>query len=384
MRKKRAAVANIQPGQKIPYFSASRQYEDLKLEIQTALGQVLSSGAYILGPEVTRFEESFAAYTGSRFAVGTGSGTDALVFALKSLGIGKGDEVILPSFTFVATGFAVLHAGATPVFADVLPGTYTIDPASAEKLITRKTKALLPVHLYGHAADMSSLMKIAKKHRLKLIEDTAQAHGSMWNGQMTGSFGDAGCFSFYPTKNLGACGDGGMVVTSKASLAQKVRELRNLGRIGAQGPHKELAWTSRLDSIQAAILNVKLKHLESFIEKRRAVADRYREYLAGLPLRLPSEHPKCRHVYHLFVVLVAANKREAFRKYLSDHGVPTLLHYPIPVHRQPPFKKFKSKSLPVTEKVSRQIVSLPIFPEMTTAEVRYVSDCIREYYKVHG
>src|SRR3989338_8582299 len=223
MRKKRTTVSNIQPGQKIPYFSASRQYEDLKSEIQTALGQVLSSGAYILGPEVTRFEEAFASYTGSRFAVGTGSGTDALVFVLKSLGIGKGDEVILPSFTFVATGFAVLHAGAMPVFADVLPGTYTIDPVSVEKLITRKTKALLPVHLYGHAADVSALLKIAKRHRLKLIEDKAQAHVSTWNGQMTGSFGDAGCFSFYPTKNLGACGDGGMVVTNKAPLAQKIR-----------------------------------------------------------------------------------------------------------------------------------------------------------------
>ncbi|MBI3306766.1 MAG: DegT/DnrJ/EryC1/StrS family aminotransferase [Candidatus Omnitrophica bacterium] len=366
----------------VPYFDLTRQYAQLQNEIETAIRDVNRSGAFILGPAVQAFEQAFANYCGVKFGLGAGSGTDALTFALRALGIGKGDEVILPSFTFVATGFAILFAGAKPVFADVDFETYTMDPKSVEKLITKRTKAILPVHLYGQVADMDSLMAIAKKKKLKVIEDACQAHGARRGDVRAGAFGDAGCFSFYPTKNLGAFGDGGMIVTDQQKLVEKIQRLRNLGRLTASGPHHEIGWTSRLDSLQAAILNVKLKHLDQFIDKRRQAAKRYEKNLSSTPLGLPRDKKNSFHVYHLYVVLVPDGKRDAFRKFLADRGIRTLLHYDLPVHLQPPFKKIAApRSLPVTQKLSRQIVSLPLFPEMTMEEVDRVTDSIKDFYR---
>lgn len=366
----------------VPYFNMTRQYDMLRAEIDSAIRSVCETGAFIMGPELRNFEAAFAQYTGTQYAIGVGSGTDALTFTLKALGVKKGDEVILPSFTFIATGYSILHAGATPVFADCDPNTYAIDPKSVEQLVTRRTRAILPVHLYGHAADMEALGAIARKKKLKIVEDACQAHGALWQGKKAGSFGDAGCFSFYPTKNLGAFGDGGMVTTNNEGLVKKILCYRNLGRPIQDGPHQMLAWTSRLDSLQAAILNVKLRHLESFAANRRRVADRYRANLAGTPLVLPTEVSGYRHVYHLYVVRVPKADRDGFRMSLAEKGIPTLLHYPLPVHRQPPFKAFakNKKSLAVTEKISKEIVSLPIFPEMSDSEVDQVCDAIKAFY----
>ncbi|MBI3313813.1 MAG: DegT/DnrJ/EryC1/StrS family aminotransferase [Candidatus Omnitrophica bacterium] len=366
----------------VPYFDLTRQYEQLREEIEAAIIQVNRSGAFILGPAVQAFEKTFADYCGAKFGLGVGSGTDALTFALRALGIGKGDEVILPSFTFIATGFAILQAGANPVFADVHPETYTLDPKSVERAITKRTKVILPVHLYGQVADMTSLMAIAKKKKLKIVEDACQAHGATFQAVKAGAFGDAGCFSFYPTKNLGAFGDGGMILTSQQKLVEKIQRLRNLGRLTTTGPHQEIGWTSRLDSLQAAILNVKLKYLDPMIEKRRKIAARYQQNLSSTPLGLPRDGKDSKHVYHLYVVLVPGGRRDAFRAYLAEQGIRTLLHYDLPIHRQPPFKKIvRHVPLTTTDKLSREIVSLPIFPEMTMEEVDRVSEVIKDFYK---
>lgn len=367
----------------VPYFDLTRQYDQLHAEIEAALIQVNRSGAFILGPVVRSFEQAFAGYCGKKFGLGVGSGTDALTFALRALGIGKGDEVILPSFTFIATGFAILYAGAQPVFADVDPETYTLDPESVDRAITKRTKAILPVHLYGQVAAMDTLIQLARGKKLKVIEDACQAHGATFRGVKAGAFGDAGCFSFYPTKNLGAFGDGGMVVTDQPRLCDKIQRLRNLGRPTASGPHQEMGWTSRLDSLQAAILNTKLKYLDGFIEKRRKIAARYQQNLSSTPLGLPREGQDSKHVYHLYVVRVPGGKREGLRTYLADRGIRTLLHYDLPVHRQPPFKKLAPPRAPlsVTGKLSREIVSLPIFPEMTMEEVDQVSGAIKDFYR---
>ncbi|MCM8776316.1 MAG: DegT/DnrJ/EryC1/StrS family aminotransferase [Candidatus Omnitrophica bacterium] len=367
----------------VPYFDSTRQYAEHREEFTRTVIAVLESGSFILGRWVQDFEKAFAQYCGQLYAVGVGSGTDALTFALKALGIGVGDEVLLPSFTFVATGFAILHAGAVPVFVDVDPKTYTMDPDAARKAVTRRTRAIIPVHIYGHMADMKALHEIAKAKKLMLIEDACQAHGAAQNGKKAGACSHAGCFSFYPTKNLGACGDGGMVVTNRADVVERVERLRNLGRRTSQGPHEEIGWTSRLDAIQSAILNVKLKYLDQFIEKRRQIANWYARGLAGTPILLPVELPGYRHVYHLYVIRVPQGKRDELRDRLTASGIPTLLHYPIPVHRQPPFKKILKRkvSLPVTERLTREIISLPIFPEMTEQEVDQVCDVIRKFYR---
>ena len=366
----------------IPYFDLTRQYQTLQAELEPALLAAARSGKYVLGDEVGKFENAFARYAGTKHAVGVGSGTDALIFSLKALGIGKGNEVVVPSFTFVATVFAILHAGARPVFADVDPVTYTLDPASVDRVLTKRTRAVLPVHLYGQTADMDALLQIAHRKKLKVVEDACQAHGADWKGKKAGSMGDAGCFSFYPTKNLGAVGDGGMAITSKDVLGQKIRSLRNLGRVELKDPHRDLGWTSRLDALQAAVLNIKLKYLDHFNDCRRRIAARYVQNLASTPLLLPQEGTRRRHVYHLFVVRVPDKKREALRKMLQENGVTTMIHYPIPVHRQPACRGLAKKPvpLPVTEKISGEILSLPLFPEMRDDEADRVCALIRQFY----
>ncbi len=366
----------------VPYFDLKRQYQTLRAEFEAAMAEVASSGGYVLTQKVQEFETAFAQYIGKEIGIGVGSGTDALVFALHGLGIGKGDEVILPSFTFTASAFSIMHAGATPVFADVDYETFTLDPKSLEKCITPKTKAILPVHLYGQAADMDAILNVAKTKNLRVVEDACQAHGAMWKNKKAGAFGDAGCFSFYPTKNLGAFGDGGMLTTSDAKLAETVRRFRNLGRLDLKEAHQVLGWTSRLDAIQAAILSIKLKKLDDFNSSRRRVASRYMAGLQSTPLLLPKEGKDRYHVYHLFVVRVPQGKRDLLQKHLTERGITTLLHYPIPVHRQPSVQPASriGTDLPVTEQLKDEIMSLPMFPEMTDAEVDQVCEIIRSFY----
>ncbi len=366
----------------VPYFDLKRQYESLSREFETALSQVASSGGYILSPVVAGFEQAFAEYCGTRFAVGVGSGTDALVLSMKASGIGPGDEVLVPSFTFSASVFSIMHTGATPVLVEVDPDTYTISPEAAEKAVTRKTRAILPVHLYGQAADMLKITSLAKKKKLKIFEDACQAHGASFNGKKTGSFGTAGSFSFYPTKNLGAMGDGGMITTNDAKMVETLHRLRNLGRKTVQENHLYAGYTSRLDAMQASILSIKLKHLDEFNDKRRKAAALYKSLLLDTPLVLPAEAPSRRHAYHLFVVRVPAGKRDALQKFLAGKNINTMIHYPIPVHKQPACKgKVKVPArIPVTEKICSEILSLPMFPEMTGDEVRTVCSAIRAFY----
>ncbi len=367
----------------IPYFDLKRQYHLLQNEFEPALINTASSGAYVLTKTVEQFESAFADYCGSDFGIGVGSGTDALIFSLKALGIGKGDEVILPGFTFTATALSIIHAGATPVFAEVEPDTYTLDAASVKKLITSKTKALLPVHLYGQSANMDELGKIARKHRLKIVEDACQAHGAIWKTSRVGSLGDAGCFSFYPTKNLGAMGDGGIVLTDNPKLVEIIKKMRNLGRTDMRHPHTVIAWTSRLDGMQASVLQIKLNYLDDFNRERRRIAARYVNRLQGTPLIMPKEGKDRYHVYHLFVVRVPNKKRDALQQHLAQQGIQTMIHYPIPVYKQPAIKPFikKAVKLPLTDQLCHEILSLPIFPEMSDEEVDRVCKSIQSFYR---
>ncbi len=367
----------------IPYFDVKRQYKNHKKQLDSAVRTVIQSGQYVMGRAGADFEKAFAKYCGVSYGIGVGSGTDALIYALRALDIKKGDEVIVPSFTFTATVFAVRHVGATPVYADVDERTYTLCPAAVNKLITKKTKAIIPVHLYGQMANMTQLLRLTRQKRIKVIEDAAQAHGAMWGKKKAGSCGDAGCFSFYPTKNLGAFGDGGMVVTSKRQLADNVRRSGNLGRVIPSEPHQTLGWTSRLDEIQAAVLKVKLGYLEKLTKSRRNIAERYNKKLKSTPLVLPYEDKQGRHVYHLFVVRVPKGKRDALRAWLKRAGIPSMVHYDCPVHLQPAMQPIRQKKLhlPVTNRLSREILSLPLFPEMKTTEVDRVCLAIQNFYK---
>lgn len=368
---------------KVPYFDLSRSHQRFIQQAQEAFERILNSGAYVLGPALKDLEAEFAAYVGTKFALGVGSGTDALTFALKAAGIKKGDEVIVPSFTFTATALAVIHAGATPVFADVEENTFNLDSSSVLAALSAKTRAMIPVHLFGQCADMTALMAIAQKKKLKVIEDACQAHGALWDKVMAGAFGDAGAFSFYPTKNLGGIGDGGMVTTSDAELLKSIMQFRNLGK-GIEDPfvHDEIGWTSRLDSIQAAFLSIKLKFLDELNRERRAVAEMYHKKLAGAPIVLPRETANAYHVYHLYVVRVPDGKRDALKDHLAANGIPTMVHYAVPVHEQPIMKCHKTRKvkLPVTEMLRGEVLTLPLFPGMTEPEVDAVAASIHRFF----
>jgi dTDP-4-amino-4,6-dideoxygalactose transaminase len=376
----------VDPGSekvRIPFFDLSRQYAKVGAEVEVAARAVFRSGKYVLSPEVESFERKFSEYSGVRYGIGCGSGTDALIFALKAVGVGEGDEVIVPSYTFVATVFAVLHLGAVPVFADVCLETCTLDPAAAARAISPRTKAILPVHLFGRMADMEALAGIAARKKLKLVEDAAQAHGATWKAKMAGVLSDAACYSFYPTKNLGACGDGGMVVTQKEDVAGRVRGLRNLGR-KTHFEHAEPGWTSRLDAVQSAVLSVKLKYLDAMNLRRARIADAYRNGLSGTPVALPSEIPDCRHVYHVFAVRIPGGQRDALRSRLQERGISTMVHYAVPVHRQAFYSLRHDRPwdavLKRTLRLSEETLSLPMFPEMKDSEVSYVCGCIRDFF----
>jgi dTDP-4-amino-4,6-dideoxygalactose transaminase len=369
---------------KVPYFDLSRSHQKFVVEAQQAFDRILKSGAYILGPAMKDLEAEFAAYIGTKYALGVGSGTDALTFALMAAGIKKGDEVIVPSFTFTSTALAVIHAGGTPVFADVEKDTFNLDPQSVRKALSRRTRAILPVHLFGLCANMTEILKIAKQKKLKIVEDACQAHGACWGKVMAGAFGNAGCFSFYPTKNLGGIGDGGIVTTSEEKLMTHVLQYRNLGK-GIIDPmvHDEIGWTSRLDSIQAAFLSIKLKFLDELNRERRAAAGLYHKKLAGTPLGLPREPSDAYHVYHLYVVRVPDGKRDALKAHLAADGIPTMVHYATPVHAQPVMKKYKTRrvKLPVTEILRKEVLTLPLFPGLTEPEIDAVATSIQRFFK---
>ncbi len=363
----------------IPLVDLKAQYEPLKDEIQQAWGEILSSMRLFLGPNVQAFEKEFAEYCHSGYAIGVSDGTTAIHLALRALGIGPGDEVITVSHTFIATTEAILLAGATPVFIDINPKTYTMDVDQIEQVLTSRTRAILPVHLYGQCADMDPILEIAKKHHLAVIEDACQAHGAEYKGRRAGSMGDVGCFSFYFSKNLGAYGEAGMVTTSNPELAQKMRMIRDHGS-EKRYHHEMLGWNGRLDELQAAVLRLKLPHLDAWNEQRRQIAAFYQDRLAGTNLVTPEEASGNRHVYHLYVVRTA--EREALRNGLQAEGIGTGIHYPIPVHLQPVFSGFNCPpgSLPVTERVVGEILSLPIYPELTKEQASQVVEVIKRIW----
>lgn len=356
----------------IPYADLKTQYRSIKPEIDAAVLRVLDSTQFILGEEVAAFEREFAAYCGTAEAIGVNSGTSALHLALLAAGVGPGDEVITVPFTFVATAAAIVYSGAKPVFVDVDPETFTMAPAEIERAISPRTKAIVPVHLYGHAADMDPILDIARRRGLVVIEDAAQAHGATYKGRPCGSMGVMAAFSFYPGKNLGAYGEGGAVVTSDPQLAKKIRVMRSWGE-ERRYEHSVKGFNYRMDGIQGAILRVKLRHLEAWTENRRARAADYARAFAGSGIATPIERPQCRHVYHVYALRLP--NRDATRAALQAADIQTGIHYPIPVHLQPAHSDlgYRRGDFPVSEEVALQVLSLPMFPEMTTEQVQQVA-----------
>ncbi len=353
------------------------QYRSYKSEIDSVISRVLDSGRYILGNEVQLFEEEFANYIGVAHGIGVGSGTEAIHLALASCGIGPGDEVITVSHTAVATVAAIELAGAIPVLVDIDPNFYTIDPKKIESAITSHTKAIIPVHIYGHPADMDPIVEIAGKYNLKVIEDCAQAHGATYQGKRVGSIGDIGCFSFYPTKNLGALGDGGMVVTNNEKLAEKAKLLREYGWAERYVSHFA-GWNTRLDEIQAAILRVKLKHLDEDNSKRRRITELYSKELEACDIILPKQRKDSAHVYHLYVI--RSEKRDMLLTFLKGKGIGALIHYNVPVHLQPAYRSLHGcDKLPETEKITKEIISLPIYPELNESDIQTTIKTIRDF-----
>ncbi|RNC68906.1 MAG: DegT/DnrJ/EryC1/StrS family aminotransferase [Desulfuromonadales bacterium] len=358
----------------IPMVDLKGQYLTIKDEVDRGILEALEKTQYILGPNVTAFEGEAAAYLGAQYAIGVASGTDALHLALAAAGIKEGDEVITSPFTFIATAEAIRYVGATPVFVDVDPKTFNIDPAKIEAAITPKTRALLPVHIFGQPADMAPIKALCEKHGLILVEDCAQSFGADVNGRMTGTIGSLGAFSFFPSKNLGCYGDGGLITTSSAEMAERIKMLRNHGS-KVRYHHSVIGYNSRLDEIQAVILRIKLKHIQKYNEERRRVAHLYSELLAGSGVVTPFEDGKGTHVYHQYTVLT--DRRDQIMKALTDASIASAVYYPIPLHKQEVFAaECAGLSLPVSEDVAARCMSLPIFPEMTEAQVRQVVDTI--------
>lgn len=362
----------------IPMNDFRLQYNSIKEEIDKAISDVLESGWYILGENVRAFEKEFAAYCGAKFGVGVGNGLEALQLAMLAYDIGNGDEVITVANTAVATALAISLTGAVPVFADIDPETYEMDISQIDKKITKKTKAILPVHLFGHPVDMDPLVEIATSNSLLVIEDACQAHGTEYKGRKAGTLGHAGCFSFYPTKNLGAYGDGGMVLTNDEGIVEKLSLLRNYGQ-KTRYVHLLKGINSRLDEMQAAILRVKLKHLDEWNEKRRGHAKLYNQLLQKSKAVCPVEKDYAKHIYYLYVI--RSRKRDRLQTFLEKRGIATLIHYPIPIHLQRAYEDsgIKRGSLPTTEKIAEEILSIPIYPELKRDQVEEVADSIKEF-----
>lgn len=356
----------------IPYVDLRTQYRNLKAEIDAAIAPVLEDAQFVLGPAVEAFEREFAGYCDTREAIGVNSGTSALHLALLASGVGPGDEVITVPFTFVATVAAIEYAGARPVFVDIEPDYWTMNPARIEEAITPRTRAIVPVHLFGQSADMDPLLAIAAKHGVTVIEDACQAHGALYRGRRCGSIGTLGCFSFYPGKNLGAYGEAGAVTTNDPDLATKVRLLRSWGE-RTRYEHTLRGFNYRMDGLQGAILGVKLRHLDAWNALRRAHAAQYREQLAGTPALTPPERDDSRHVFHVYAVRVP--ERDAWRARMTDGGVQTGIHYPIPIHLQPAYRDLGHArgDFPVAEQVASEVLSLPMFPELTSDQISRVT-----------
>jgi len=362
----------------VPLLDLKKQYASIREEVQSALAVVFESQQFILGPQLQALEQEIAAYCGTRFAIGVGSGTDALLLSLRALGVGSGDEVIVPAFTFFATAECVSLLGATPVFADIQLSTFTLDPESVAAKISPRTRAIIPVHLYGQAADMNPLLELARKHKLHLVEDNAQALGATYHGQPTGAMADAGCISFYPTKNLGAWGDGGMVVTNSEGVAQRLRSLRDHGSANKY-LSQEVGWNSRLDEIQSAVLRVKLRHLDEWNRQRRSHAAAYDSQLRGLAgVVTPQLSGWGDHVFHQYTIRV--RQRDAVQKVLSARGIGTAVYYPVPLHLQPAYASlhYQPGDLPQSERASAEVLSLPVFAEITDEQITSVSGALRE------
>ena len=362
----------------VPLVDLKAQHDAIGQELREGVLRVLESQCYVLGPEVESFEEAFAAACQTRSGVGVSSGTAALHLALAALGVGPGDEVITVSHTFIATAEAISHAGATPVFVDIDPDTYLMDPRTLEAAITPRTRAIIPVHLYGQMADMDAILAIAARHALPVIEDASQAHGAAYKGRRSGGIGTIGCFSFYPSKNLGAIGEAGIAVTSDPALAAAMRSLRDHGQ-SQRYRHAVVGYNYRMGALQGAALRVKLPHLDAWNARRREHAAHYGRLLADLPLRLPADAPHSCGVYHLYVARVP--ERDALRAHLAELGVGTAVHYPVPVHLQPAYAQlgYRPGSLPATERAAGEIVSLPMFPELRAAQIEAVAQAVRSY-----
>ena len=373
----------------VPALNLRAQYQSIRDEIEPIVRQVLESQMFVLGPEVSALESEVAAYCGAAHGVGCASGTDALLLPLLALGIGRGDEVITTPYTFFATAGSIHRTGARPVFVDIEADTYNLDPVLLEAAITRRTKAILPVHLYGQAAEMTAIREIAARHALAILEDSAQAIGAAHHGTRVGTLGEASSFSFYPSKNLGGFGDGGMITTNDSQLARRMARLRVHG-MEPKYYHHEIGFNSRLDALQAAVLRVKLRHLDAWTALRREAAARYRELFAthGLEdrVQLPSERPGNFHVYNQFVIRVSAKVRDSLREFLAARRIGTEIYYPIPLHLQTCFASlgYKAGDFPRAEAAARETIALPIYPELTDAEQRYVVGSIRQFLEERG
>jgi len=364
-------MANV----KIPYLDLKAQYRSIKPEIDAALERVFDSGQFALGPEVAAFEQDFAKYCGTSECIALNSGTSALHLALLAAGVGRGAEVVTVPFTFVASVAAVEYAGAKPVLVDIDPRSFTMDPAAIEKAITSRTKAILPVHLYGQPADMDPIMEIARLHGLVVIEDAAQAHGAKYKGKPVGSLGDLACFSFYPGKNLGAYGEGGAVTTNNVELARTVRMLRDWGQ-DRKYHHVLRGFNYRMEGFQGAVLGVKLRHLEAWTEARRRIAEHYHQLLANSDVETPQEMPWAHHVYHVYTL--RTEDRDGMQSALAEQGIQTGIHYPIPVHLQPAYADldYGTGSFPRAEAAAKQVLSLPLYPELSDKAVTEVAAAV--------
>ncbi len=362
---------------KVPMINLAVQYESMKSELDEAVGRVMASGMYVQGEEVERFEEEFGRYSGTSHAVACSSGTSAIKLALLAAGVGRGDEVITAANSFIASAGAIVHAGAIPVFVDVDPVTCNIDPAGLEGAINEKTKALVVVHLYGHPADMDPILELAASKGIAVIEDSAQAHGAKYKGAPAGSMGHAGCFSFYPTKNLGACGEGGAVVTDSSEMAYRMRLLRDHGS-ESKYVHSVVGYNDRMAAVQAAVLRVKLRRLDDWVGMRRSHAKTYDELLQDVAVDAPEEMPYAKAAYHLYVIRSA--NRDELAEHLKSKQVGVGLHYPVPLHLQPALGNlgYAEGDFPVSERLANRILSLPMYPELTPEEVAYVCEAVGE------
>jgi dTDP-4-amino-4,6-dideoxygalactose transaminase len=361
----------------IPLLDLTVQYRGIQPEIEEAMGQVLASGQFILGPNVATLEKEVAAYLGSKYAVGVGSGTDALVLALRALEIGRGDEVIIPTYTFFATAEAVMLLGATPVFVDIDARTYCLNIRQVYERITTKTKAVIPVHLYGHSADLTPLLELARTHGFKVVEDNAQAFGAEYKGRKTGSLGHLGCLSFFPSKNLGAYGDAGMIVTNDSTVAERVQMLRTHGWRTKYYP-EQIGYNSRLDELQAAFLRVKLRYVDAWNERRCEVAHQLSARLMTFGVTGPYEASRVKHVYHLYIVRL--NNRTAALHHLKEQGIGCAVYYPVPLHLTEACRvyRYREGDFPVAERAAKETLALPLYPEMTEDQVERVVTALRD------